>query len=72
MPDPPQGASLSPERPRQDRRDSDVSAAVWGGARSSNAHGTPTGRPYPPNGIGRTRGTRVSPPLCGEEVEVQS
>ena len=31
-----------------------------------------TGRPYPPNGPGNSRGTRVYLPLCGEELEVQS
>ena len=30
----PPRTSLSPKRPRQDRRDSSVSAAVWGGPRS--------------------------------------
>ena len=32
----------------------------------------PRGRPYSPSGRGRTEGTRVYPPLCGEELEVQS
>ena len=35
------------------------------GARRSIIRGHPTGRPYPPNGLGKTRGTRVYPPLCG-------
>ena len=69
---PPDGASLFPDRPRHDRRYSGVSAAAWGGAGSSMVHGTPERRPYPPNVPGRTEGTRVSPPLCGEELEVQS
>ena len=93
------GASLSSKRPRQDRRDSGVSAAVWewlGSVHTSFSHGAPlypkrpqqdrrdsgvsaamwewlylvspcapTGRPYPPSGLGRAGGTRVYPPLCG-------
>ena len=69
---PPHGASLSPKRPMQDRRDSGVSAVLWGGAGSPIVHGTPTWREYPPCGPRRTGGARVSLPLCGEELEVQS
>ena len=43
-----------------------------GGAGNPIPHGTPTGRPYPPNSAGKTRGSRLSPPLCGEELKVQS
>ena len=71
-PPPRPGASGCPKRPRKDRRDSGVSAAVWGGFGDPNAHGSPTGRPYPPNGLGRTGGTRVYPPLRGEELEALS
>ena len=56
----------------QDRRDSGVSAAVWGGAGSSNTPDPPTDHPYPANGQGSTGATRVCPPLCEEELEVQS
>ena len=58
------GASLSPKRPRHDRRDLGVPAAAWewlgpciGCSR--------TGRPYPPSGPGGTGETRVYPPMCG-------
>ena len=60
---PPHGASLSPKRPKQDRRNSGVAAAGCGGSRNPIVHGTPTGRPYPPNGPSKTGGTRVYPPL---------
>ena len=94
---PPRGARIPP-RPRQDRRDSGVTAAVWGRDLTVCPQ-SPTGRPYPstaqvgPEGLGcnrrcvgegplrvptiphgsslslrgpgRTRGTRLQPPLCG-------
>ena len=53
---PPHDASLTPKRPRQDQRDSCVSASVWGGKGRSIIPKLPTGRPYPPNGPDRTRG----------------
>ena len=53
--------SLSSKRPRQDRRDSGVSAAVWEWLGSMRS----TEQTYPPSGPGRTGGTRVYPPLCG-------
>ena len=58
------GASLSPKRPRQDLRDSGVSALKWElldlvRPRSAMA------RPYPPRGPRSSGGTRVYPPLCG-------
>ena len=56
----PHGAPLSPKRPRQARRDSGVCAAVWGER---------GGRRRPQNGRGRTGGTPVFLPLCGERVE---
>ena len=62
---PPRGVPIPP-RPRQDRRDSSVSAAVWGWMVRVSPK-TPMGRPYPTNGPGRTGGTRVYPPLCGGE-----
>ena len=68
---PPHGAHLFPKRPRQDRRDSGVCAAVWG-VGSPNARGPPRGHPYSLNNPGRTRGTRVLPPLCAEGLEGQS
>ena len=43
---PPQGVPIPP-RPGQDRRDSGVTAAVWGGGFIVRPQ-TPTGRPYPP------------------------
>ena len=58
------GASLSPKRPRQDRRDSVVSAAMWEW-RALVYPRSPVGRPYPPSGPGKRGGTRVHPPLCG-------
>ena len=57
------GASLSPKRLRQDRRDSGVSAALWEWLDLVYPR-SPTGRPYPQSGPGRTGGTRVYPPLC--------
>ena len=64
-PTPPRGAPI-PKRPKQDRRDSGASAAVGeGGDGDPHAPCPPTRRPYPPNGLGKTRGTRVYPPLCG-------
>ena len=64
-------AFLSPQRPSQDRRVSGVFANLWGGGRSAFVHGTPTGRPYPPNYLSTTGETRLYPPLCEEEPEVQ-
>ena len=58
------GASLSPKRPRQDRRNSIVSAAVWEWLDLVDPR-SPTRRPYPPSGPGTIRGTRPYPPLCG-------
>ena len=58
-PKPPRGVPIPP-RPRQDRRDSGVTAAVWGRDHSKCPQ-TPTGRPYPsaaqagPEGIGCNR-----------------
>ena len=58
-PKPPRGVPIPP-RPRQDRRDSGVTAAVWGGDLSVSPQ-TPTGRPYPsaaqagPEGLGCNR-----------------
>ena len=43
---PPRGVPIPP-RPRQDRRDSGVTAAVWGRDLSVCPQ-SPTGRPYPP------------------------
>ena len=58
---PPRGVPIPP-RPRQDRRDSGVTAAVWGGGGGSPcASETPTGRLYPsvaqagPEGLGCNR-----------------
>ena len=67
----PHGASLSPKRPWQDRRDLGVSAAVWGEKGTTSIPDPPKGRPYPPDGPGRTGGTRVYPPQGGEELEGQ-
>ena len=59
LPKPPRGAPIPP-RPRQDRRDSGVSAAVWGWVVWCPLK-TPTGRPYPspaqagPEGLGCIR-----------------
>ena len=97
------GASLSPERPTHDRRDSGVSAASWdrldcvhtwfchraslspklprtGGIRVYPwlcgsgwilcIPDSPTGRPYPPSGLGKTRGTPMHPSLCGRGWDV--
>ena len=58
------GASLSTKRPRQDRRNSGASAAVWEWLDLVYPR-SPTGHPYPPSGRGSTRGTRVYPPLFG-------
>ena len=60
---PPRGVPIPP-RPRQDRRDSGVSAAVWGWVvwcPLINPHGASLSLPGP----GRTGGTRVYPLLCG-------
>ena len=56
--------SLSPKRPKQNRRDSGVSTAVWEWLDLVYPR-SPTGCAYPPRGPGRTEGTRVHPPLCG-------
>ena len=59
VPKPPRGVPIPP-RPRQDRRDSGVTAAVWGRDLSVRPQ-TPTGRPYPsaaqagPEGLGCNR-----------------
>ena len=68
----PHGASLSPKRPTHYRRDAGVSAAVWGGARNPFVHSTPRGVPIPQKGPGKTGGSPVYLPLCGEELKVQS
>ena len=60
---PPRGVPIPP-RSRQDRRDSGVTAAVWGrdlSVRPQNPHGASLSL----RGPGRTGGTRVEPPLCG-------
>ena len=57
-------ASLSPKRPRQDWRDSGVSAAMWE-LLDPVCPRSPTGRANPPTGPGRPGGTQVYPPLCG-------
>ena len=64
VPSYPHGAPLSPKRPRQDRRGSGVSTAVWGWMMCVSPF-TPTGRPYPSCNPGRTGGTRVYLSLCG-------
>ena len=69
---PPHEASLSPKRPKHDRRDSGASAAVWGAAGRSIIPDHPTGRHYPRNGPGKTGRTRVYLPLCEEDLEVQT
>ena len=61
----------SPKRPGQDNMDSDVTAAMWGGSGRSIIPDHPSRRPYTRNGPRSTRGTRVYPPLCGEELDVQ-
>ena len=67
-PKPPRGVPIPP-RPRQDRRDSGVSAAVWGWVAWCPLI-TPTGRPYPspaqagPEGLGCIRRC-VGASLCG-------
>ena len=58
------GASLSRKRPRQDWRDSGVSAAKWDWLDLVFPR-SPTGRPYPPSGPGGPGGTWLYPPLCG-------
>ena len=58
------GPSLSPKRPRQDRRESGASDAVWRWLGLVYPR-SPTGHPYPPSGRGSTAGTRVYLPLCG-------
>ena len=69
---PPTGPPYPLNPPRQDRRDSGVSAALRDGAINTVVLGSPMGRPYPPNSPGGTGRIRGSPPLCGEELEVQS
>ena len=59
----PWGAPIPP-RPRHDRRDSGVTAAVWGRDLSlcpQNPHGASLSL----RGPGMTGGIRVQPPLCG-------
>ena len=57
-------ASLSPKRPRQDRRDSGESA-LYGSCCALYIPRSPAGRPHPQSGPGKTRGTRLYPPICG-------
>ena len=64
-PPPPPGVSLTHKPPRQDRRDSGVSAIAYREL-EIRSYMPPTGRPYPPNNAGRTRGSGVIPPLCGQ------
>ena len=67
-PKPPRGVPIPP-RPRQDRRDSGVTAAVWGRDLSVCPQ-TSTGRPYPsaaqprPEGLGCNRRCVGEGPLC--------
>ena len=60
---PPQGVPIPPW-PKQDRRDSGVTPAVWGKTPDrvpTNLHGASLSF----RGPGRTGGTQVCPPLCG-------
>ena len=75
----PNGASLSPKRPTQDRRDSGVSAAVCGGAGSSITPDPPQSIPIPqtaeagPEGFGcihRSLGGPGSPIVYGTQIGV--
>ena len=61
-----------PQTAKQDWRDSDASAALWGGARSAIVHGTPHGLSLSARRPSKTGVTGVYLPLCGEEPEVQS
>ena len=67
-PKPPRGVPIPP-RPKQDRRDSGVTAAVWGRDLSVCPQ-TPTGRPYPsaaqagPEGLGCKHRCVGEGPLC--------
>ena len=54
VPGPPRGVPTPPQ-PGQDRRDSGVTAAVWGRNHSVRPQ-TPTGRPYPSAAQGDRRG----------------
>ena len=56
------GAPVFPQRPRHDRGDSGLSAAVQGWL-DLVSHRSPTASRYPPSGRGRAGGTRVYPPL---------
>ena len=57
---------------RGDRRDCGVSATVLTETGNPIVHSTPKGRPCHPNSPGRTRGTRMYLPLCGEDLDVPS
>ena len=60
---PPRGVPIPP-RPKQGRRDSGVSAAVWGVGGVVPPQ-NPHGESLSPRGPSRAGGTRVYPPLCG-------
>ena len=47
-------------------------SCVWRNCKFNRTQGRPPGRPYPPYSPRKTRGTRVYPRLCGEELESQS
>ena len=57
-------ASVSPKRPKHDRRDSAVSTAVWDCVDLVYPC-SPTGQPYSPSGPRRTGGNGLHPLLCG-------
>ena len=61
---PPRGVPIPP-RPRQDRRDSGVAAAVWGRVLSVCPK-SPTGRPYPPVAQARPEGLGYNRRCVGE------
>ena len=71
IPPPPPGASLSPKRHTQDRRDSSI-RPLCGKKPEIQARMAPKRCPYPPNGPGRTGVTRMYLPPCGEELEIQT
>ena len=72
VPDPPNKASLAPKTARAGPEGLGAICRCVAGTWKSNHTRFPIGPPYPPNGLGKTRGTRVSPRMCGEELEVQS
>ena len=63
------GLSLSSKPPKLDGRES-FASPLCGSGWIVSIRGSSTGRPYPPSGLGRTKGTPMDPSLCGRGWDV--